>query len=148
MRDERLYIMRVIVILLVLFSSCLGLQAQLDSPSSPFSEDPRGHKELRVVRDVVRVLFKKKTLSATQDLSELTPAEDTRAVAICLTLTLGVFGAHRIYLGTEDYIPVFYTLTLGGGLGILPIIDLLHLCFVKDISPYYQNEQLIMWGGN
>lgn len=140
--------MRVIFIFLVLLSSCLGLQAQNDASSSPRSEDLRGHKEVRVVKDFVRVLFKKRTVSATQDMPEIAPVEDTRAVAICLTLTLGVFGAHRIYLGTEDYIPVFYTLTLGGGLGILPVIDFLHLCFVKDISPYYQNEQLIMWGGN
>lgn len=131
-----------------LFSLCfLNAQAQLGAHESP-NHDLKGHKEVRVIRDVVRVLFHKRDHGATQDLTVVEPVEDTRAVAICLTLTLGVFGAHRIYLGTEDYIPVFYTLTLGGGLGILPVIDLFHLCFAKDISPYYQNAQLIMWGGN
>lgn len=38
-------------------------------------------------------------------------------------VALWPFGVHRLYLGTEAKIPVIYTLTLGGGIGILPLID-------------------------
>lgn len=110
----------------------------------------QGHKELKALRNAIHLVLQKHRNSNAQqqDISTQFPTEDARAVAICLTVTLGVFGAHRIYLGTTDYVPIFYTLTIGGGLGILPLVDLFHLCLKKDISSYYQNEKLIMWGGN
>lgn len=72
--------------------------------------------------------------------------ENTRLVAALLTLTLGPFGAHRLYLGTDAIVPVFYTVTLGGGLGVLPVIDLFHILLTKDLSKYYNNSKVFMWG--
>ena len=71
--------------------------------------------------------------------------ENPRAVAAITTVLLGPFGAHRIYLGTAAKVPVFYTLTLGGGLGVLPIIDLVCILSVKEISRYYNNKNVFMW---
>ncbi|MGB1031620.1 MAG: NINE protein, partial [Flavobacteriales bacterium] len=71
--------------------------------------------------------------------------ENPRVVAAITTVLLGPFGAHRIYLGTSAKVPVFYTVTLGGGLGVLPIIDLLCILTVKEISRYYNNENIFMW---
>ena len=71
--------------------------------------------------------------------------QNPKATAIALTLTLGPFGMHRIYLGTSFSVPIFYTLTLGGGLGILPLSDLLVIIFTKDISKYYNNTHIFMW---
>ena len=127
-------------------------QTDVAQNAAPSAQMEQGHKEIKAIQHTVRLLLQKSrgtegpTMAA--EAFENIPTEDVRAVAICLTLTLGVFGAHRIYLGTKDYVPVFYTLTLGGGLGILPVIDLIHLCVKKDISSYYQNDRLIMWGGN
>lgn len=73
--------------------------------------------------------------------------ENPRLVGALLTVALGPFGAHRIYLGTETRVPVFYTLTLGGGLGVLPAIDLLCILFTKDLERYYANDQIFMWSG-
>lgn len=72
--------------------------------------------------------------------------ENPRLVAIALTLLLGPFGAHRIYLGTSEIVPVFYTLTLGGGVGLIPFIDLIHLIAVKDLSRFMDNPKVLMWG--
>ncbi len=72
--------------------------------------------------------------------------ENKRLVASALTIALGPFGAHRLYLGTEPEVPVAYTLTLGGGLGILPVIDLGHILFTKDLSRYENNVHVFMWG--
>lgn len=71
--------------------------------------------------------------------------EHPRLVAIALTVLLGPFGAHRIYLGTREIVPVFYTLTLGGGVGIVPFVDLLHLIFTKDLSRFVNNPNVLMW---
>jgi hypothetical protein len=71
--------------------------------------------------------------------------ESRRIVAVVLCITLGPFGMHRLYLGTEPQVPAAYTVTLGGGFGFVTIIDLLHLVFAKDISPYRNNPHFIMW---
>ena len=71
--------------------------------------------------------------------------EHPRLVAAILCLTLGPFGAHRLYLGTKPSVPVAYTLTLGGGLGVLPVIDLVIICFSRDLSKYKNNPHVLMW---
>jgi TM2 domain-containing membrane protein YozV len=70
--------------------------------------------------------------------------ENPRLVAIVLDITVGLFGAHRMYLGTDVKVPVFYTLTAGGG-GILWLIDLGLLVASKDITPFLNNPHIFMW---
>lgn len=72
-------------------------------------------------------------------------AGKNKATAIVLTLMTGPLGGHRIYLGTKPIVPVVYTLTLGGGVGVLPFIDLVVICFSKDISRFENNEKIFMW---
>ena len=67
-----------------------------------------------------------------------------RGKAILFTLFTGFLGGHRIYLGSHHRTPIIYSLTFGG-LGILAIIDLVHLIFTKDISIYQDKSQVIMW---
>lgn len=73
------------------------------------------------------------------------PKENTRFVSVVLTIALGFFGAHRLYLGTNWKVPIVYTLTLGGGLGILPAIDLIMLLFSKDLTKFQGNTKVFMW---
>jgi hypothetical protein len=73
--------------------------------------------------------------------------ENKRWVAAALTLTLGPFGVHRLYLGTHYRVPVIYSLTFGCFF-ILPIIDLGVILFTKDLEKYQNNPRLIMWMGN
>jgi TM2 domain-containing membrane protein YozV len=70
--------------------------------------------------------------------------ENPRLVAIALDLTLGLFGMHRLYLGTDVKVPVAYTLTFGGG-GILWIVDLVLLISSPDIESYKNNPHFFMW---
>lgn len=69
-----------------------------------------------------------------------------RAKAIVFTLLTGPLGGHRVYLGTRPGAPIIYAVTLGG-FGILPLVDLAHLIFTKDLSKFEQNQKIIMWGG-
>jgi hypothetical protein len=73
-----------------------------------------------------------------------TRQDNPRLVAIALDITLGVLGMHRLYLGTNLKVPIFYTLTLGGG-GVLWLVDLGFLIASRDIGPFLDNPKLFMW---
>ena len=64
---------------------------------------------------------------------------------VLVAIALGPFGVHRLYLGTDAKVPVVYTLTLGGGLGILPLIDVIAVLTAQDISQYQNNNKIVMW---
>ena len=68
-----------------------------------------------------------------------------KIIAITLAVTLGVFGVHRLYLGTKSLVPISYTLTLGGGMAILPIIDIIYIISAKDINQITNNDYIFMW---
>jgi hypothetical protein len=72
-------------------------------------------------------------------------AGKNKATVIVLTLLTGPLGGHRLYLGTKPIVPIVYTLTLGGGVGVLPFIDLVVICFSKDISRFENNDKIFMW---
>jgi hypothetical protein len=76
--------------------------------------------------------------------SFLAKQENPRLVAIALDVTLGLFGMHRLYLGTDVKVPIGYTLTFGGG-GVLWVADLIMLIATPDITPYMNNPHFFMW---
>lgn len=65
--------------------------------------------------------------------------------AVLLALALGPFGVHRLYLGTDAKVPVVYTLTLGGGFGILPLIDIVAILASNDLKEFTHNNKIMMW---
>ncbi len=67
-----------------------------------------------------------------------------RALAAALAVTLGPFGAHRLYLGTRPKVPLIYGLTFGG-FGVLVLIDLGHILFTRDLSAFQDSERVFMW---
>lgn len=84
-----------------------------------------------------------------QDSSALPPMTDKhpKLTAAVLTVLLGPLGVHRIYLGTSPYVPIVYAITLGGGLGILPLIDLIMIITHNDLDQYRQRKEVFMWLG-
>ena len=73
--------------------------------------------------------------------------ENKKVTAAILTLTLGMLGVHRIYLGTAPYIPAVYLFTFGGGFFVLPIIDLVMILTTNDIAKFENNNKILMWTG-
>jgi len=65
--------------------------------------------------------------------------------AILLTILTGPLGGHRLYLGTKPIVPVVYAVTLGGGLLVIPIMDLFTIIFTRDLSKYEDNDKVLMW---
>jgi TM2 domain-containing membrane protein YozV len=68
-----------------------------------------------------------------------------RLKAALLALFLGHFGVHRIYLGTSPNVPIVYSLTLGGGLGLLPLADFIFILTAKDLDAFTDNDKVFMW---
>lgn len=84
--------------------------------------------------------------------SELTGIQDIdkeikrkKFIAITLAVTLGVFGVHRLYLGTATKVPIIYTLTLGGGFGFLVVSDIIAIIATKNLDKFSPNSQAFMW---
>jgi TM2 domain-containing membrane protein YozV len=68
-----------------------------------------------------------------------------KVTAVALAVTLGVFGIHRLYLGTKPNVPIVYTLTLGGGFFLLPLIDIIYIIAAKDINQLKNNDYIFIW---
>ena len=112
----------ILLLLLGIFISPVIACAKKDVPKI------RTHKQIKIP------FFKKRRLKT----------EHNKWVAAGLDLSLGVFGVHRLYLGTEAHVPVMYTLTLGGG-GILILADLGLILLSKDIETYSNSSHIFMW---
>ena len=100
-----------------------------------------GQRENNLKDKIHQVLFEKKR---NVDISKRNTDKHSKLVATGLNLSLGLFGVHRLYLGTSPTIPVIYTFTLGGG-GFLMLSDLGVIIFTKDLEKYAYNDKLIMW---
>lgn len=68
-----------------------------------------------------------------------------KLIAVALALTLGPFGVHRLYLGTIPKVPIAYTLTLGGGFFILPLIDIFYIIGNRNPDLIEQNNHVFIW---
>lgn len=67
------------------------------------------------------------------------------AAVLAFPFPFGIVGLHRIYLGTKPYVPVAYIASLGGGFGILPLIDFFVITFDKNFDHYRDNGKVFMW---
>tara|TARA_R110002050_G_scaffold149463_1_gene276011 strand:- start:40399 stop:40839 length:441 start_codon:yes stop_codon:yes gene_type:complete len=68
-----------------------------------------------------------------------------KIIAVSLAVTLGVFGVHRLYLGTSTKVPIIYTLTLGGGFGVLVVSDIIAIIATPNLESYSPNSKVFMW---
>lgn len=71
--------------------------------------------------------------------------ENKKWVALIIIVLAGMLGGHRLYLGTQPWVPAIYLLTFGGGFLLLPLIDFFVLLFANDIHLYIDNPNFFMW---
>lgn len=81
-------------------------------------------------------LFNKKTAKTTNK---------SKLVAGLLAIALGPFGVHRLYLGTSPKVPIAYTLTLGGGFFVLPLIDIFYIILSRNPEDIENNNHVFIW---
>ena len=69
------------------------------------------------------------------------------AAVLAFPLPFGILGLHRIFLGTKPYIPFAYLGTLGGCVGLLPLIDFIAILSAKEatLKLYENNPRVFMW---
>jgi TM2 domain-containing membrane protein YozV len=72
-------------------------------------------------------------------------AEKTTAAILAFPVPFGIIGLHRIYLGTKPYVPVVYIITVGGCLGVLPLVDFIAILRSDDLSKFQNIEKIFMW---
>ena len=86
-------------------------------------------------------------LNAFQGTGQVLEEKDP-VMAFVLASVLGYFGIHRLYLGTEPIVVILYIVT-AGGCGIITLVDWIQLLLVlldeKDMGPYIDNPNFIMW---
>lgn len=80
------------------------------------------------------------------DTSAVEPGKwKVKLAAVGLALSLGPFGVHRIYLGTSTFVPIAYTITLGGGLGILPVLDIITILLTRDLDKLTNHRGMFLF---
>ena len=67
------------------------------------------------------------------------------AAILAFPIPFGIFGLHRVYLGTSTGVPFFYIATLGGAFGILPFVDFILILLCKNVNTYAHNPAVFMW---
>ncbi|MDX1943039.1 MAG: TM2 domain-containing protein [Saprospiraceae bacterium] len=68
-------------------------------------------------------------------------AGDEQIVAILLAFFVGWLGIHRLYLGSDPIIILWYIITLGGFFGLIPLIDFIRLV-IGQVDHYRDNSSL------
>lgn len=69
------------------------------------------------------------------------------AAVLAFPVPFGWIGGHRVYLGTQPYVPVAYALSVGGCFGLLPLIDFVVIVSSdpEKIKSFENNPKLFMW---
>jgi hypothetical protein len=140
------------LVFLILFSVAIAFSSALKAETLVVFQTELtdgGHKKFKKKKYKARHFIKKHRLSINEskipvDLFQI--KKRTKGGAILMAVLTGPLGGHRLYLGTEPYVPIVYALTLGGGMGLLPAIDIIVILVSKDLSKYENSSQIIMWG--
>ena len=122
--------MRIILIIIILFASNL-------------SSNAAGNANSILVFNAYDSVGELTTISA--DNTQVFEPRFKKLKAVLLAIFLGHFGVHRIYLGTSPNVPVVYSLTLGGGFGLLPLLDIAAMLTTKNLEKYAHNDKVFMW---
>ena len=67
------------------------------------------------------------------------------AAILAFPFPFGVLGLHRLYLGSQPYVPLVYIGTLGGCFGVLPFIDFVVILMDKNPERFLNNPKIFMW---
>jgi|SRR5690554_2007272 len=124
--------MRLFVLLLILGSTCV---------SSLYAHQV----DFFMLKNEIEVFSDNLELGQDNTMVQVNEPRFKKLKAALLAIFLGHFGVHRIYLGTDPSVPVVYSLTLGGGLGLLPLVDFIAIITAKDLDKYTNNNRVIMW---
>lgn len=70
-------------------------------------------------------------IDSLQSKSVLAVQNIRKSELIMSTISTGIVGGHRLLLNKKASTAIIYCITLGGGLGFLPLVDLITIIFTK-----------------
>jgi len=134
--------LKIKLIILFIFLSLFGNFSSFASENIIYNTDGEhtGIFQKKKYKHYKKTAFKIKNKNFTEKTKE-----KTKGGAILMAILTGPIGGHRIYLGTTPFVPIVYALTLGGGMGLLPAIDLIVILLSKDLNNYENNPNIFMW---
>jgi hypothetical protein len=135
--------MKWIVFTLLILFSILNKNARAISNSIKFVEITESDDDLNALLFTSDFSLSDRKEDSLKSLSNT--VTKSKGVAITLAITLGVFGVHRLYLGTSNKVPIIYTLTLGGGFGALMVSDIIAIIATPDINTFSPSDKVFMW---
>lgn len=113
------------------------------SETSEIQSFSNTENDLITIQDTIKLGHYNIIINASKD--DIRSNNKKKIIAIAADILTGPLGGHRIYLGTKPWVPIVYAVTLGGGLGTLPIVDLFVIIFTHNLNRYCNNPQIIMW---
>lgn len=143
----------ILFILLFTFRASMALETEIynatdlriEAEGNPIVKDKKQKKIAKAkakIEDKIAKLIQSQLL----DPSRVSDKNKRSKVGvIVMAILTGPLGGHRLYLGTKPYVPIIYALTLGGGFGLLPLIDIIMILSSKDISKFENNDHIMMW---
>lgn len=111
-------------------------------PQVTFASENPVRQQNFMTQEVFRHAFKQADSSRTSFRKE-----KLITAILAFPVPFGFTGMHRIYLGTEPWIPVAYLLTGGGGAGIVPLIDFIFILSADEeqFKHFQNNPNFFMW---
>lgn len=130
----KIYYFQIITILILLLLTMLSASAQKNFNAFELSGE-----------DKIQILISETDSIRQTEISTQRLSLKKKLTASVLIILTGPLGGHRLFLGTHPVVPVFYAVTLGGGFGVLPLIDLITLWFGKNKEHLLNNKRIFMW---
>lgn len=139
----------ILFILLFTFRASMALEVEVLNTSVQYT-NPEGKPALNEIEqeDLAKIEAQVAEYIRSQSLNPLSVQDIKRRSklgVVVMAILTGPLGGHRLYLGTKPYVPIIYALTLGGGFGLLPLIDIVVVLTSKDISEFENNDHIMMW---
>ena len=132
---------RIVIGILFLFCAFLRSEAHTNVPEIP--GDTISAQDTTQADSLHTKVTEKKSI---------TPDESFRKKKLITSILafpvpFGIVGMHRIYLGSEPWVPIVYLVTAGGGIGLLPLIDFFYIISAdeEEFKKYENNPRVFMF---
>lgn len=129
----------------IVFAICFALLMQKTARAETVQHSKREFNDIVIAANSLRA----DTLETTSPSDSAANFHKEKLIAAILSFPVpfGFTGLHRIYLGSDPWIPVVYLITGGGGFGLVPLIDFIFIVTAdeEEFRKYENNSKLFMW---
>jgi len=121
-------------LILVFMAFCTQSFAMVGTPTSVATNKIENASWIQKITTTVKSV----ATSALSFAKNAISGDDKSLIGALICFLLGGLGIHRVYLGSKPIIILWYILTLGGFVGLIPLIDLIRL--IMGQADHYQGN--------